>query len=475
MPSEDIAAESGARAGRAAARRTLRSRLRTPVGKAIVLAAMPSAALLGMGIGSPLAKAEPQPPPNPFQDRPCVEMPDEEPAGEADDRAAREETAQEEAASEEAAAEEDVPETRPPVPEDDAPARDETPAPPATGAEAGGGAAGEEEQAEAPPEEAQSAQDAQDAQEAEDAEGTEDAGDAARPWDPLGLGEGLEDLGNAVGDILTPGRGDGGDGGGEDTPPPDAPSEPGRPEDPEDTPEPPGDDGPGSGDPGLPDEPADPGADAGTQPETETEPDADADSDPDPGTEPDTEPGADDAAADDPFAPDEQGRLPYPCPEERSVPGTDEALPVVLPDEGWYLQATYLTLRGLDYEGVVNVTTSGGRTKQALKFTADQLDIGDLHQIVDGEGALRYHVGTATGSNSTFRNGRVTMYTERLEGNLFGVIPIVFDPEHEPPLDISFAFFTDVFVHQAGQFGGDLTLHGMEIYTTEDGPTPLPG
>ncbi|MFR9725451.1 hypothetical protein ACL02R_19080 [Streptomyces sp. MS19] len=472
MPSEDIAAGAGV----PAARRTLRSRLRTPVGKAIVLAAMPSAALLGMGIGSPLAKAEPQPPPNPFQDRPCVEMPDEEPAGAADDRAAREEAAPEEAASgeaarEEAAPEEAAPETRPPVPQDDAPARDETPAPPATGAEAGGGAAGEEEQAE---------EAAQGAQGAPEAEGTEDTGDAARPWDPLGIGQGLDDLGHAVGDLLTPGRGDDGShngGGGGEEPPTDAPSEPGRPEDPEDTPEPPGDDGPGSGDPGLPDEPADPGA--GTQPETEpdadADADADADSDADPGTEADREPGADDAAADDPFAPDEQGRLPYPCPEERSVPGTDETLPVVLPDEGWYLEATYLTLRGLDYEGVVNVTTSGGHTKQALKFTADQLDIGDLHQIVDGEGGLRYHVGTATGSNSTFRNGRVTMYTERLEGNLFGVIPIVFDPEHEPPLDISFAFFTDVFVHQAGQFGGDLTLHGMEIYTTEDGPTPLPG
>ncbi|WP_052848053.1 hypothetical protein [Streptomyces avicenniae] len=442
MPSEDIAAT--------AARRTLRSRLRTPVGKAIALAAMPSAALLGIGIGSPLAKAEPQPP-NPFQDRPCVEMPDgAEPETDGAAEQGPEQEPEPEPESDQGAADapdaDADPDPDPTAPVDEA-EPDERPVEDTGPTEATGSRAPGPEDAAAPEDRPE---------------------DTGEPWDPLGLGQGLSDLGHAVGDLLTPGRGaDGGSGGGTDegaTPPPAAPSEPGRPEDPAETPEDPADEQ-GSGDPGLPEEPAqgapdDTGADetSGTS-----------------GTSGTTGSGGeDDATPADPFAPDAQGRLPYPCPEERSVPGSDEALPVVLPDEGWYLEATYLTLRGLDYEGVVNVTTAGGGTKQALKFTADQLDVGDLHQIVDGEGALRYHVGTATGSNSTFRNGRVTMYTERLEGNLFGVIPIVFDPEHEPPLDIAFAFFTDVFVHQAGQFGGDLTLHGMEIYTTEDGPT-VPG
>jgi hypothetical protein len=53
------------------------------------------------------------------------------------------------------------------------------------------------------------------------------------------------------------------------------------------------------------------------------------------------------------------------------------------------------------------------------------------------------------------------MYTERLKGNLFGLIPIVFDPEHPPPLNIPEAYFTNVEVSQAGQFGGNLTVPGL--------------
>jgi hypothetical protein len=203
-------------------------------------------------------------------------------------------------------------------------------------------------------------------------------------------------------------------------------------------------------------------------PDDETEPEPD----PDPADQDDAgEPDNSDAGS-APTSPDAQGREPFPCPVERSVPGTDEQTPLTLPNEPWFLQASSLYLRGLDYHGVVNVTTADGTVKQALKFTAELVDIGDLHQIVDAPGGLRYHVATAPGSNSTFRNGTVTMYTERLEGNLFGVIPVVFDPRHEPPLDLPIAYFTDVFVVQAGQFGGDLTLHGMETYTTNDGPSP---
>ena len=52
------------------------------------------------------------------------------------------------------------------------------------------------------------------------------------------------------------------------------------------------------------------------------------------------------------------------------------------------------------------------------------------------------------------------MYTEELKGNLFGLIPITFSPKTPPPLNVPFAFFTDVKVTQAGQFGGTLTVPG---------------
>ncbi|AZS74207.1 hypothetical protein DDE74_27565 [Streptomyces lydicus] len=165
---------------------------------------------------------------------------------------------------------------------------------------------------------------------------------------------------------------------------------------------------------------------------------------------------------------DADGKKAYPCVVENKQKGEDEQTPVTLPDDPWHLESSALTLRGLNYEGVVNVTTQNGHTKQALKFTADSVDIGDLHQIVDDPtSGKKYHVQGADGSTSTIRGGKVTMYTERLQGNLFGLIPIVFDPEHPPPLNVPFAYFTKVKIDQAGQFGGNLHIPGLHQSITD--------
>ncbi|MFG2831065.1 hypothetical protein ACGFWI_26925 [Streptomyces sp. NPDC048434] len=159
---------------------------------------------------------------------------------------------------------------------------------------------------------------------------------------------------------------------------------------------------------------------------------------------------------------DASGKKSYPCVVENKQKGKGEQTPATLPDDPWHLESSALTLRGLNYEGVVNVQTQNGHTKQALKFTADSVDIGDLHQIVDDPtSGKKYHVQGAPGSTSTIRGGKVTMYTERLQGNLFGLIPIVFDPEHPPPINVPFAYFTKVKIDQAGQFGGNLHIPGL--------------
>ncbi|HEX5568285.1 MAG TPA: hypothetical protein VFY14_15395, partial [Streptomyces sp.] len=67
----------------AAARKSLLNRLHVPAGKAMALAAMPTAVLMGMGLTSQLADAKPLPK-NPFKDGPCVSAPDREPGGETD-------------------------------------------------------------------------------------------------------------------------------------------------------------------------------------------------------------------------------------------------------------------------------------------------------------------------------------------------------------------------------------------------------
>ncbi|MFI9050129.1 hypothetical protein [Streptomyces sp. NPDC053427] len=165
---------------------------------------------------------------------------------------------------------------------------------------------------------------------------------------------------------------------------------------------------------------------------------------------------------------DASGKQAFPCVVKNTQKGKDEQTPATLPDAPWHLESSGLTLRGLDYAGVVNVTTQSGHTKQALKFTADSIDIGDLHQIVDDPASgKKYHVRSTPGSTSTIRGGKVTLYTERLQGNLFGLIPIVFDPEHPPPINVSFAYFTKVKLDQAGQFGGNLHVPGMHV-TIED-------
>ncbi|MEU9206851.1 hypothetical protein AB0D27_02555 [Streptomyces sp. NPDC048415] len=143
--------------------------------------------------------------------------------------------------------------------------------------------------------------------------------------------------------------------------------------------------------------------------------------------------------------------------------------PVALPDDPWYLNASSLLLKGADYQGIVKVRTASGKTKKVLKYViSDGTDIGDLHQTVkDKQSGKTYHVQAASGSTSTIRDGKTVMYTESISGNLLGLIPITFSPDNPPPLNIPLIYFTNVKVVQAGQFGGTLTVPGLHSYQTD--------
>nr|WP_202542826.1 hypothetical protein [Streptomyces sp. SID2563] len=166
-------------------------------------------------------------------------------------------------------------------------------------------------------------------------------------------------------------------------------------------------------------------------------------------------------------------KQPFPCPTaDPEALANAKAEPGIpnLPTDPWILESSLLTLNGLDYKGIVEVRTGDGATKKVLKFTASSIDIKDLHQLTTGPmPGTTGHVQARKGSTSTIRNGTVTMYTEELKGNLFGLIPITFSPETPPPLNVPFAFFTKVKVTQAGQFGGTLTVPGLHNYFTQDG------
>ncbi|MER6911765.1 hypothetical protein ABT354_08850 [Streptomyces sp. NPDC000594] len=162
-------------------------------------------------------------------------------------------------------------------------------------------------------------------------------------------------------------------------------------------------------------------------------------------------------------------RFPCPVPDPEALAAAEEetGLPL-LPDEPWVLESSLLALTGLKYHGIVEVRTAGGELKKALKFTVARVEIRDLHQLVPGPGGTTLHAQARADSVSTIRRATVTMYTEELKGNLFGLIPITFSPHTPPPVNLPFAFFTDARVVQAGQFGGTLTIPGLRNFTTGD-------
>ncbi|GAA4790997.1 hypothetical protein [Streptomyces ziwulingensis] len=198
------------------------------------------------------------------------------------------------------------------------------------------------------------------------------------------------------------------------------------------------DPGPGAG--GTAEDPLDPTGDTTASPSSTPTPTASESATTDP--------------VDCPIATDEEG-------------GVDNTLPV--PDDPWYLDASSLTLKGASYKGIVKVRTAGGTTKKVLKYViSNGTDIGDLHQTVkDDLTGKTYHVQAAKGSTSTITDGDTVMYTESISGNLLGLVPITFDVENPPPLDIPLIYFTKAKVVQAGQFGGTLTIPGLHQYMTD--------
>ncbi|GCD42934.1 hypothetical protein [Streptomyces paromomycinus] len=457
MPGDEHETQAAAPAARtgprhAAPRKPLLTRLHVPAGKAIALAAMPTAVLMGMGLTPQLAMAKPQPPESPFRNGPCVSAPDTAEQDAKDkaekDKAEKEKAAKEKAAKEKAEKEKAAEDKA----ADDGSGKDQGP-----GSGSGSGTGTTPTPGASSPSPDKEGPHRKPAPTPSAGESTPPSPSATpspseqNPWyDPLGVGKKLHD-------VFHPGDGKSGTPSTSPSPSPSSSAPAGKDSGPGDT---------SSGKPGgkttdrlkdTTDKLGETAGDAKDEAGKALDDEKDTADDASPSATPSPSP----SGSADPNAPDADGKKPFPCVEEKKVAGKAEQPPTAVPNQPWYLESSGLTLRGLDYAGVVNLTMPNGRTKQALKFTADSIDIGDLHQIVDGPAGKKYHVQAAAGSTSTIRDGKVTMYTERLQGNLFGLIPIVFDPEHPPPLNVPFAYFTKVKITQAGQFGGTLTIPGL--------------
>ncbi|MEU4275543.1 hypothetical protein AB0F57_11465 [Streptomyces tanashiensis] len=410
----------------AAPRKSLLNRIQGPAGKAMALAAMPTAVFVGMGLTPKLALADDKD--VPFAPGPCVTRSDE-PTPEATETAKPEESAK--------------PTATATVRPTDTPSATATPSAPATPsatptptATATGQTAAQQtrEQAQNAPAPAATPT------------ATASPTKSTNPLDPLGVGDALKDLFDGPDKEPTA------------TPTTAAPttSVPQQTAAPAEKP--------------TADAPA-PTATASSKPKPAADPD-------DEGTRTAIEKAAAKAGAEVEELPESakgldvkqdtdipDGAKPrFPCPEldEQALADADleQGIPL-LPDEPWRLESSWLTLHGLKYHGIVEVKTGSGKIKKVLKFTASSVGIKDLHQLTEHSDGLTGHVRSDKGTTSTITGGTVTMYTEELKGNLLGIIPITFGPESPPPLNIPEVFFTNVKLKQAGQFGGTLKVKGL--------------
>lgn len=431
---QPAAVDDGAARGRrgprhAAPRKSLLTRLQAPAGKALALAAMPTAVLVGMSLTPRPALADEKD--IPFAPGPCVTQSDEpaEPEGPKEPEPSRTPSASPSATPSPSGG------TEGPTPTADPPA---------------GGTAGTDgpvaDPAKGPREGTSPA-----ATPTPSATPTPAPGATRNPLDPLGVTEAVKDLiGGLTGRPEPTGSAPPAP---EPTPTAPAAEKPG---------EGPAEEGDGkpAGKPGSPEEPADEARertkeaikDAADQVGAEVE-ELSEDAE---GLDP---------KKDEDVPDDAKPRFPCPTPDPQALADAEPepGIPHVA-DDPWRLESTKLTLRGLKYHGIVEVRTGSGTLKKALKFTASEVDIKDLHQLTVHSEGRTGHVTSRPGSTSTIRGGTVTMYTEELKGNLFGLIPITFSPGTPPPLDVPFAFFTDVEVTQAAQFGGTLTIPGLHNY-----------
>ncbi|MFK4109024.1 hypothetical protein [Streptomyces sp. NPDC002176] len=414
----------------AAQRKPLMTRLHMPAGKAIAMAAMPTAVLMGMGFTPTLAVARDQPPNAKLADeyKDCVAALD---GDQADASASPSPSASESKDANDDGAKDDKDAKGT---EGDKGAQDD-------GAKPGNASSSDSgsDDDKAAPEPAPSSSKPAAVSSAKPSAAESPSASAKDP-----VGGVLGSLGDAIGDVLT---------GGKKSPTPSATSTPSAP-------------APSASASSAPSA----SATAGETEKPATKPGAKAPDTPAPGASEGSE-----KATESPEASASESATPSPSASASAdaedcekatdaVGGVDNK--VLLPDDPWFLNASSLWLKGADYKGIVEVRTSSGKTKKVLKYViSGGTEIGDLHQTVkDKASGKTYHVQAGKGTTSTITGGQTVMYTESISGKLLGLIPLTFSPDSPPPLNLPQIFFTDVTVRQAGQFGGTLTVPHLHQY-----------
>ncbi len=431
----------------AAPKKSVLTRLQVPAGKAIALAAMPTAVLMGMGLTPQLASANPRPEDR-YKAGPCVSQPDEADKDSKGGKDASDSQSDDEAAKDKSAKDAKDKDGKGAEDSKGSPEKDSQDGSKGSEKSSDGTSGSDDDKATSTPSPSRSSSPPSSGAGDEEPSASPSPSKSKNPLDPLGLGDALHD-------ILTP------DEKAKESAEPSASPSPSSSAEPSSSPSPSASKSKSS------DKPTDPVKDTVDKVGKGLKDTVDG-----VGKTVDDAKDKADKALPKPSSSaskDANGKEAFPCPEfDADAYDNAETEPTasLLPEDPWTLKSTLLSLHGLDYKGIVEVKTQGGQVKKVLKFTASGVDIKDLHQLVVGPAGTTTHVQAREGSTSTIRDGTVTMYTEELKGNLLGLIPITFSPKSPPPVNIPEVFFTDVTVTQAGQFGGTLTVPGMHLFKT---------
>jgi Family of unknown function (DUF6114) len=130
-------------------------------------------------------------------------------------------------------------------------------------------------------------------------------------------------------------------------------------------------------------------------------------------------------------------------------------------DKPGLLETDSLTMYDSTYDGVVNLTTGSGNSVRVLKFSMDKAVNKPFSLTIAGAGSSQ----TVITSNELATIGTVKFYTQRFEGKLFGLIPVVFTPDQPPPLTLPILWFTDVKI-QLNYIRCD-TLTGVPLHISQ--------
>lgn len=167
-------------------------------------------------------------------------------------------------------------------------------------------------------------------------------------------------------------------------------------------------------------------------------------------------------------------------PATTPAPPPPAPAPVAAGGREWTLTASRLELGGLNYVGVVDSVVNG-KVIKVLKFTTNDMKIRDLVQTADAAPGFKLVTAARAGSTSTVNRTKlpgqteppplIELFTVQLKGKLdfLGIkIPVDYTAAHPPPLNVSFATFTDVTVRNTDLTGGNLTIPGARISIVSD-------